>query len=183
MINVINGTVVLDEQLQANSTHFRKIVTHVVIVGTPVTGSADSVFHFRLSFVLVDGTAIRLDPRPAYNSLALPMRAYIKIEYKAYAWSRTAGTDAFITPVRGQPTCYQICKNLFETYKINQYEFDQYGRGCRHWCGTVVQCLAACAYLQDTAVDRTFVNWEISQYQKFGGRFPMPRIQGTFYQV
>jgi hypothetical protein len=65
--------------------------------------------------------------------------------------------------------------------KSGHLSFNDDGNGCRHWCAVSLEKLAEAGYIAST-VGPDFRAYEDQEHAKFGTtRFPMPRIQGSFY--
>ncbi|KAF8825204.1 hypothetical protein HHX47_DHR7000086 [Lentinula edodes] len=174
--------VFLSHDLRHNPDLFDAIITSVVVTGTPTNDG--KTFHFCLSLVTSnESSAIRFDPTPSYTDPVHPMRTNLVLEWKKVSIdSNTRDTDLFKVPVLRNDTAGVLCMQLFNDFKVNQYDFDDQGRGCRHWCAAIFDILASLGItLPKTSLD--FENWENKQYEKFGDMFHMPRSCGTFYTV
>ncbi|KAJ3718335.1 hypothetical protein C8R42DRAFT_675686 [Lentinula raphanica] len=171
----------------------RKIITEIAVVGSSAASSES--FHFCFALVFQDGDSIILDPKRSMTvpevSSAPPMRTVLKACYEE-------SVDAWISTVEREPgakvlvfrgpvgrrldfTCQEFFKaTIKEGFRIDQYDFDQNGRGSRHWCAVVVNHLVLLGIL-DPAMNTAFHDWEKMQNQSLGEKFPLPSNRGTFY--
>ncbi|KAJ3990416.1 hypothetical protein F5890DRAFT_1577 [Lentinula detonsa] len=178
MSTSLPSNVYLDPALRRTPSLLNKRVVSVIVVGTP-TSNGD-FYHFRLSLVTEAGDAIRLDPTIHLKSKTDPLITILVIEYKHYMASHTPGTEPFHIPATASYMATEICGLLVHVHKVNQYNFDEKGRGCRHWCAVVLDKLAQSRIVQYD-VSTLYRQWEVSQHLKLGSKVPMPRICGTFY--
>ncbi|KAL5500845.1 hypothetical protein ACEPAH_9232 [Sanghuangporus vaninii] len=144
------------------------------------------VFHFQFSLISQKSAnayeAIRLDIRLNYadSNPNYRMRAVVRIEYTQYAYSHNHGPRPFVVPVTQGNTAGMILNVIFEKYSMDKYIFAPPGQGCRYWCATVLEWLAY-EHLIPESVPRDFAGYEVVEHARFRGKFPMPRIMGTWY--
>ncbi|KAJ7849993.1 hypothetical protein B0H14DRAFT_3137764 [Mycena olivaceomarginata] len=174
-------TIIPVRTLKQNPDLLQTPVAQISIIGTE-TSEADGVFHFRMSLVLSDKKVIRLDASPAFTDPSHMSRGYVLLEYDPEL--EPAGPAVFTVKVAHPEvtlTAAHICKALFNDNAQDQYDFNDDGNGCRHWCAVSLDKLAEAGYITST-VGPDFRAYEDQEHAKFGTtRFPMPRIQGSFY--
>ncbi|KAA1468387.1 hypothetical protein DENSPDRAFT_833665 [Dentipellis sp. KUC8613] len=159
-------------------------VNKVAIVGT-FTGD---VYHFQL--YLVNSSAdrsIRLDSHPSFTDMSDPNAGVVVIDHAPYMTPVAAEavppyttTDAFECTVTDAIDANGIFDLIFNKKARDRYRFSDDGKGCRHWCATVIGDLEEAGLIAGDTVTR-FERWEIEQASKLGATFPMPRIKGEFF--
>ncbi|KIY52022.1 hypothetical protein FISHEDRAFT_35936 [Fistulina hepatica ATCC 64428] len=156
----------------------RRAVKDVRIVGT----FNGVVYHFRLSFVFMDDTALRFDPTPMAIDMNDFYRAKVLVQFKLYPMSHSPGCDHLIFPVdpRHGMTGDDVLRFMFETYKSDNFRFNNQGSGCLHWCLVVTQALSRARIISSNA-ENVIHQWERDQVRKYAPIFPSERQLGTFF--
>ncbi|KIJ94464.1 hypothetical protein K443DRAFT_683731 [Laccaria amethystina LaAM-08-1] len=139
-----------------------------------------TLFHFHLALVGEDGDFIRLDNAPSYTDMSCPMRGLLRVDYDGLLGAPPPEPEVFVAVVREGTDATTLCRYLLDQDKVEQYIFTDSGHGCRHWCATVLSRLADAGFV-DQEIGDIFAAYEEREVQKFGDKFPMPRITGTFY--
>ncbi|KAL5512344.1 hypothetical protein ACEPAG_3336 [Sanghuangporus baumii] len=157
------------------------LIHYVAVVGTE---NVHGVFHFRFSLVSqksnTEFESVRIDMQPDFREPDFSMRGFAQIEYKPYSFSWNSGPRPFVKPVRPGMTVGMLLNIIFDRHELDKYIFVQPGLGCRHWCACVLDRLAGDGVI-DANVSQEFANREIEEHGRFGWKFPMPRIMGSFY--
>ncbi|KAL5522327.1 hypothetical protein ACEPAF_2184 [Sanghuangporus sanghuang] len=167
-------------------TAFSLPITYLAVAGNETADG--NFFHFRLSLVSETPSdheqAVRINIQPSYTDMSCPMRGVALIEHIMYPFSEDHGNNLtpFCVPVSSGTTVATLLRIIFDKYNMDQYvrSFSDAGQGCRHWCASVLERLAR-EELIDRSVPQEFADYEVQENRKFGSRFPMPRIMGTFY--
>ncbi|KAF8655616.1 hypothetical protein AX16_002998 [Volvariella volvacea WC 439] len=133
------------------------------------------------------GSAVRLDMRPSYTDMRNLMNGVVFMEDLpvGVGLERWIDGDGDVpvferTVRRGDLTVGDVCRVLFEENALDRYRFNEDGNGCRHWCANVLRVLQELGWIGGGSVE-AFEAWEEAQGSALGSRFPMPRLQGTFY--
>ncbi|KIY52637.1 hypothetical protein FISHEDRAFT_55798 [Fistulina hepatica ATCC 64428] len=140
-----------------------------------------TVFHFHLSFVLEDNSSICLDPSPAGLDLTDFMRIKVVLDWKdrpAPVVAKHCDSLTFMA-IKPDVTIGDVLKAIFGDKKLDNYRFDDDGRGCRYWCIVVLQELAAVGLIDP--VDDIIGKWEAEQAIKYAPVFYPNRYKGTFF--
>ncbi|KAL5512329.1 hypothetical protein ACEPAG_3321 [Sanghuangporus baumii] len=174
------------DTLKNYPTAFSLPITYLAVVGNETADG--NFFHFRLSAISETPTdheqAVRINMQPSYTDMSCPMRGVALIEHITYPISEDHGNDLtpFCVQVSSGTTVATLLRIIFDKYNMDQYvrSFNDAGQGCRHWCASVLERLAQ-EELIDPSVPQKFADYEVQENRKFGSKFPMPRIMGTFY--
>ncbi|TFK51616.1 hypothetical protein OE88DRAFT_1807578 [Heliocybe sulcata] len=173
-------------EIKANPNLFDAPLTSISIRGTEIPDG--KVFHFILALILPADEqgrrrSITLNNSPSYTDPNNLMRGVLLVEYHKdddvdYVDANTA--PSFVMSLSPGATAASVCNYLLTEHSFEKYDFNTDGQGCRHWCATALQKLAKAAFL-DSDFETRFERWETDQNAKFGSKFPMPRITGSFY--
>ncbi|KAL5480197.1 hypothetical protein ACEPAI_1467 [Sanghuangporus weigelae] len=157
-------------------------ISYLAVVGTP--NAFGKVFHFRLYLVSrlpgAREASILIDMRPFLTG-SRSMDGIAVVKYVPYAYSRNIGTMPFLVPATPGISAGTFLEIIFTRYSLNQYIFTDSVQGCRHWCASVLERLAQ-ERLVPVGIPQEFADYEVEEHRRFGSKFPLPRITGTFYQ-
>ncbi|KAI0782931.1 hypothetical protein C8Q75DRAFT_785972 [Abortiporus biennis] len=159
-----------------------RLVNEFVIAGTAaIPGNPpDSNYHFCISLVFEDKTAIRLNLNPYFlEKPEVPTRGQLLIESIAYPASTTE-TIQWSSPLVTPVPAGDILEFILVANKRDQFDFDSNGEGCRFWCEVILKDLIHLGVLDSDELG-SFNVWEEEQINKEGARVLFPRPQGTFY--
>ena len=173
-------------------------ISSIVVVGNATPDG--QFFHFHLSMVAQGedpSDSISLNMIPTYDGNR--MYGILEVEYRGEL-SRVL-PDAITFEVAlpaSKVTAATLCRCLLTTHHLDRYEcvsvtlplrfsfthsferFNLDGQGCRHWCATALENLAETGFI-DVDVGKKFQEFEEDEARKWGTKFPMPRIKGTFH--
>ncbi|KAF8649305.1 hypothetical protein AX16_005884 [Volvariella volvacea WC 439] len=158
-----------------------RLVQEITIAGTAILpgNPPDSVYHFRLSLVFENQTAIRLDINPYELDSPIKTRGRLTIESKGYPKSKN-NTISWGCALNTPTEAGNILKYILVKKKRDQYDFDSNGEGCRFWCETILKDLIDMGLVSADELAK-FNAWEKEEKKKQGDRLPMPKPQGVFY--
>ncbi|KAG7441335.1 uncharacterized protein BT62DRAFT_923425 [Guyanagaster necrorhizus] len=156
----------------------------IAIVGIIVGG----VYHFRVFlFNLLEKRCLRIDCNPLPIDANGIEKACVDFATKKYLYpippirisEISRSTGAFSYGLQPHVQIGTILELLFTHLKRDKYLFYN-GRGCRHWCATILNDLETHGFVSNGATGH-FETWEMMKHRELGTYFPMPRIQGAFY--
>ncbi|EPQ60154.1 hypothetical protein GLOTRDRAFT_67547 [Gloeophyllum trabeum ATCC 11539] len=158
-------------------------VSRISVRGTETPDG--EVFHFILALVAPkdehgEERCITLNNSPSYTDPNHLMRGVLVMEYHESVKSVSRALDPLDVDVRSKVTAATLCHFLFDEHHVEQYEFNENGQGCRHWCATVLEKLAEGGFVRED-IGQLFQQFEKEHHAKWGSKFPMPRIVGSYY--
>jgi len=173
----------LKSQLRQNPEKLAVLhMSSIVIIGNSTPDG--QFFHFHLLMVAQGdpSDSISLNMIPTYDGNR--MHGILELEYLGEPCQILPDAVTFKVELSTSKDPYvtaeKLCHCLLTMHHLDRYEFNLDGQGCRHWCATALEKLAEVSFI-DVEVGEKFQEFEEEEARKWGTKFPMPRIKGTFH--
>jgi len=164
-------------------------VLSVVLAGTPVNLTPESVLHWKILMEVAENKTVTLDLVPGgsdgltgilcidcldtENLVTASERGGLKDAVRDQDSDRVAFTPKTIVSAKA-------IINLLVSGGRDKYHYDETGSGCRFWCSTVVGDLERKGILEKGS-EVEFEEHVVACNKKNPDRYPVPTRKGTFY--